>query len=848
MKHFNVFLFLFYSYAGFSTLRLLKRVDEKIITVVENFAREELLDLLETQCRMKKTNFIQENKLHLFGPHALNPSQFRFSDNDKKLILSLSRFAEQIFESDNICSEFEEMHIVDQIDDTTHPIFCFTDQNTDLCEISNDTVSVQEKSAINIEPQTQTHRILEKLLVTANRNATTTKAGYRFDPEVKKWAAYLRMLSGPIAYNTLQKNLELALPSLSGLNQFIQNTHHNTIEGVLRHEELFIYLTENKLPLAVALSEDATFIVDRPQYNSKKNQLSGFVLPLNADGMPIPFTYNARNTEEIVQHFVKNTSVAKTVITVMAQPIIDKASPFPLLIFGADNKFSAEDVSKRWKFISKKLSDMNILVLTFSSDSDPKYNKAMKKNSRLGRKSDIFNEANWFKCKHNIPLPFYVQDTVHLGTKARNLFLKTNKMPKKLLFGKYYIKLSHIQYIVDNISKDQHEITQSVLDATDRQNFDSVLRICNTKVFVLLEKHVKGSEGTIIFLKIVKNFLDAYLDQMLTPLQRVSKLWYSTFMIRMWRVFIINNELLTLRDNFITSNTYSCMELNAHSMVNILLFLKETNQPNLFKPWLYSSQPCESFFRQIRSFTPCYSTVTNCSVKEIIDRIHKIELQNEISRDSTTSFVFHQKKIDSKNSSTKSVFELPNEQEILETINECKIQAIKDSIEFGLISEEEEERISLECHVAKYVSRKNSNIHDEEDEISTEIQKEEEEFETFMQIMDQLKNVHLKNYADQFDDDEPIDELSPYTEVFDAEKRIILKKQSLVWLLRKNGTKLSSDRLQRVKCKRTDKQRAKKHKKRQKKIKRKKNICHFVKYLSKKYIPGKKLKKKSAKT
>lgn len=125
--------------------------------------------------------------------------------------------------------------------------------------ISEENTTVEEE----IVQQTHTHRILDKLLQTANQNASRSKAGYRFDPEVKRWAAFLRMLSGPIAYNTLQKNLELALPSLSGINYFVQNTHNTTIEGVLRDEELLIYLKEKEMPPFVSISEDATFIVDR---------------------------------------------------------------------------------------------------------------------------------------------------------------------------------------------------------------------------------------------------------------------------------------------------------------------------------------------------------------------------------------------------------------------------------------------------------------------------------------------------------------------------------------------------------------------------------------------------------
>lgn len=190
----------------------------------------------------------------------------------------------------------------------------------------------------------------------------------------------------------------------------------------------------------------------------------------------------------------------------MAQPISD-APPFPLLIFGTGSKFDAEDVSCRWKFITNKLNELGIEVLTMSSDNDSKYNSGMRKNSRLGRKSKLFFGAPWFKCGDRNSFPFYVQDYIHLCTKLRNFLI------------------AHLQYIVDNIPKDQHEITQSVLNPTDRQNFESVLRICNSKVFHLLKTHVKESEGTVQYLKITKNFLNANMDYSLEPLERIDKLW-----------------------------------------------------------------------------------------------------------------------------------------------------------------------------------------------------------------------------------------------------------------------------------------------------------------------------------
>ena len=44
-------------------------------------------------------------------------------------------------------------------------------------------------------------------------------------------------------------------------------------------------------------------------------------------------------------------------------------------------------------------------------------------------------------------------------------------------------------------------------------------------------------------------------------------------------------------------------------------------------PWLSSSQPCENFYRMLRSMSTTFSTVVNCCVLEALYKIRRIELQ-----------------------------------------------------------------------------------------------------------------------------------------------------------------------------------------------------------------------------
>lgn len=151
--------------------------------------------------------------------------------------------------------------------------------NANTTEQTEQNIDIFDQMELNTE--SHTHYVLQKLLETVNQNASRSKAGYRFDPEVRKWAGCIKMLAGPKGYVTLQKNLNLAFPSLSRINHFVQRTNYTLVEGVLHCDELKLYLEERDLGFIVSLSEDATRIQNRIQYDSKNNQLVGFVLPID---------------------------------------------------------------------------------------------------------------------------------------------------------------------------------------------------------------------------------------------------------------------------------------------------------------------------------------------------------------------------------------------------------------------------------------------------------------------------------------------------------------------------------------------------------------------------------------
>lgn len=120
------------------------------------------------------------------------------------------------------------------------------------------------------------------------------------------------------------------------------------IEGEIRVKELFEYLNKMNAVKQICMSEDASGVVSKVQYDPATNQLIGIKLPFNkSTGCPVPFTFMAPNVEMIKKRLMMEKS--NLVYIVMAQPLDEKIPPFVLQMFGSDSRFDANYFSKRWK-------------------------------------------------------------------------------------------------------------------------------------------------------------------------------------------------------------------------------------------------------------------------------------------------------------------------------------------------------------------------------------------------------------------------------------------------------------------------------------------------------------------
>jgi len=140
------------------------------------------------------------------------------------------------------------------------------------------------------------------------------------------------------------------------------------------------------------------------------------------------------------------------------------------------------------------------------------------------------------------------------------------------------------------------------------------------------------AKGTLHYLTCLQYIVDAYLDKGLSPLDRIYKAWYPIFFIRYWHKWVLQSKKHTIRNNFITYNAQTCVELNGHSLVLLLLMLRDKipNGNKHFLPWLLGSQACEQTFRAARSMTSTFSTVINFSTLGLLQRLHRLQIQLQL--------------------------------------------------------------------------------------------------------------------------------------------------------------------------------------------------------------------------
>lgn len=226
-----------------------------------------------------------------------------------------------------------------------------------------------------------------------------------------------------------------------------------------------------------------------------------------------------------------------------------------------------------------------------------------------------------------------------------------------------------MEHLLDLLSspekKLEHNLVQTDLNPKDKQNFLSCKKISCQNVLELL-KQEKEKHATYVYLQLLQYIITAYIETNTSVEDRLCYSWAVVFVCRMWRVSLkynssikraLSNEEPSERNKkkyryFITTQAYHSAEINSHILLFLIMLVKQNDLPreavNIF---LFSSQPCESTFRNTRALSGVYRTAVNFSAIDFLHRSEKLSILNEIKysqgwseNDQVIQFPVHHKK------------------------------------------------------------------------------------------------------------------------------------------------------------------------------------------------------------
>ena len=162
-----------------------------------------------------------------------------------------------------------------------------------------------------------------------------------------------------------------------------------------------------------------------------------------------------------------------------------------------------------------------------------------------------------------------------------------------------------------------HQLTERIVSNKDKQNYAGIGVLLSEGILKCLEscKSKIQNNGMIVYLGLMRDIRDSFLNKSLKPSERLVRIWRVVFFFRLWRRWLKDNGR-SEADHFITTNAYVCVEINAHLLLQIISGVIRGILPkDALRVWLTGSQACESIFRLARSMTSTFSTIVNFTMK-----------------------------------------------------------------------------------------------------------------------------------------------------------------------------------------------------------------------------------------
>lgn len=351
----------------------------------------------------------------------------------------------------------------------------------------------------------------------------------------------------------------------------------------------------------------------------KSNQCVGFVPKYN-NGVPIldnfPFTSN-----ETVESYFETEQKSSYLQLLLLKPMKIGVPSFVLQIFGFDNKFNSIEAEHRHNVGFQLANSIGGKVIGFASDGDARYLRLCLLKSNIGQNNNVPEYLKFFfdgdlSCE----IPRF-QDMDHMSNKGKNRCFKESE---PLVMGKYIISIAILERLIQEADFNDHKLTVSDLTNTDKMSARLAHKLTSEIVEKALEKmSLSDTRGICLYFKCLRYQYEAFTVPELTPIERLYKMAFATFVFRIWRKRVPNKR------SFVSHNLYCCFEINFHNLIILIINLRNGKMDEYFMSFLINSQHCESFFRCMRSWAGSQSTRIDGTVFDCLSITREISCTQE---------------------------------------------------------------------------------------------------------------------------------------------------------------------------------------------------------------------------
>ncbi|GET63656.1 hypothetical protein GLOIN_2v1427013 [Rhizophagus irregularis DAOM 181602=DAOM 197198] len=428
-----------------------------------------------------------------------------------------------------------------------------------------------------------------------------SKRNLKYSEEFTSFLVILRGFSTR-ALDLFRQNLEgRTIQSIRHLRRNSEDHLTNPdlcFENVARFKRLIDSIQYNG---PVVVMTDNTKLKSRLRYSPTFGCIIGSVFPVEETKINV-----YADIPNIISKIKNEKAIAKDVRAYMLQIPLPKFPPIAVALIpnkGNDNSKTISQLHK--KLIQEIAFQLEIHILSIGSDGAITEFQAQQSIIDIQTSQRLFIREPTLNINFSCPIfdkigpVVRVQDPKHAKKTARNAIISGARL---LTFGISSVRYDHLLTLIKQHDSIMYKNDVIKLDKQDDAAAYRTFCSANFKQCLTHDFQVKvGMEGTIIYLFIMGEIVDCYLNRTISPIERVRMAMTGYFFLHLWRFHITTlhqkyPDFVSIKQNFLADQSFAIFSSLCESMVLLVKAHRDYYPQVPFLPWLHGSESCEHFF------------------------------------------------------------------------------------------------------------------------------------------------------------------------------------------------------------------------------------------------------------